>query len=386
MTRFRLLAWFAALLAVSDLRAQRGLPPVAADSVCADWRRTLRERGPFPMFLRPDRTASCAPDDSTIDEHWRTAKADAGELASLWSVTGLVGGARPLRAVLRRLTDARSPTLVRLAALAVLPMYLDPTRVCRVPQLDTLWTPDSGCRIENASFRASSSIEPILRDSIRARVHDVASESGAVGRAANALMAQWPKLERWSETHAAWCRRTGAAFGPALRMNASALASSEFRELAECTESGPAAVAIAWREGRLNDPKVRLSFVRLTAGVRDRRVYSALLAVARDPARTTDDRVAAIDAMGTLLHPALVWWTTADRRANPQSSCPPFGSGFWEAVQEEGGDPMGPGSRRTGAEELGRLAGENVPPPVSDAARVVAGCARELLRTHLPQK
>jgi len=345
---FRILACFAVVAAAGKLQAQRGTP------------------------------------SDSIVQRWRTARPDSAELSSLWVATRSVGGARPLQAVLRRLSDRRSPTLVRLAAIAVLPLYLDPRNVCRVPQLDTLWTPDLHCHVENAAFWVSTSIEPILRDSIRARVRAVALEGGAVGRAADSLMTLSAKLERWNDTQASWCRRTAATFGPALRINATAvLASSEFRELIGCTESGPAAVALAWRGAR-PDTLMLLLLTRMSSDVRDRRTYNALLAVARDSARAIDDRVAAVDAIGALLHPRLQWFTARDRRNNPQTACPPWLLGTWEAVQEEGGEPMGPGSRRAGAQEIFRLAGEKVPPEVSEAARIVARCALQLLDLREP--
>jgi hypothetical protein len=54
-------------------------------------------------------------------------------------------------------------------------------------------------------------------------------------------------------------------------------------------------------------------------------------------------------------------------------------------TEEEGGDPMGPGSRGIGVVELARLAREGVPRPVADAARVVADCAHELLEVGPPE-
>jgi hypothetical protein len=58
---------------------------------------------------------------------------------------------------------------------------------------------------------------------------------------------------------------------------------------------------------------------------------------------------------------------------------------FDETVQEEGSDPMGPDSRRAGAVDLARLAGEDVPRPVADAARVLADCLRALLEVGPPE-
>jgi hypothetical protein len=123
-------------------------------------------------------------------------------------------------------------------------------------------------------------------------------------------------------------------------------------------------------------------FVRTTTIVRDRRLYSALFAIARDSNRPIAVRVASVDAIGALLHPSLHLITASDRRANPTMSCSVLV--FDETVQEEGGDPMGLDSRRAGAMELAHLAGEDVPRPVADAARMLADCVRALLEIGPP--
>jgi hypothetical protein len=46
---------------------------------------------------------------------------------------------------------------------------------------------------------------------------------------------------------------------------------------------------------------------------------------------------------------------------------------------------MGHASRRAGVAELRRLASEDVPSPVQEAARSVARCAEQLLDTRMPE-
>jgi hypothetical protein len=318
-----------------------------------------------------------------IAERWRTVGADMAELASLRNSTVRIGGVRPLRAVLRRLEDRRSPALVRLAAISAAVVYLARSDQCGSGLLDTLRAPEWNCMVMHPMNPVAFSIEPIFRDSIRARLRDAASEGGAVGRAAESFMSnsREPVPERWSDKRAEWCRRSAAAFAPALRMDARVLASREFWELTWCTESGPPMLALAWRHVQ-DSGRTLMAFVRMTTIVRDRRLYSSLFAVARDSSRPIEVRIASVDAIASLLHPSLRLFTAGDRRVNPTKSC--SGLLFDETVQEEGGDPMGPGSRRIGVVELARLAEEDLPRPVADAARVLADCARTLLEVGPP--
>jgi hypothetical protein len=259
-----------------------------------------------------------------------------------------------------------------------------PSDACWHRRLDTLSSLSTGCWVDHPSYRASSSIEPILRDSIRAALRAAAAERGAVGRAAKSHVPDYRMPERWNEERANWCRRSAAAFAPAVRMNAAAVASDELRKLAECTESGPAALALAWQSAPA-DTMLLTELVRISAEVRDRRLYAALLAVARDSSRAVPIRVAAVDAIAPQLHPALYWFRTARALSNTGNTCSSWGWFSHEAVQEEGGDPMGHASRRAGVAELTRLAAEDVPPAVREAASTVARCAERLLDRRAPE-
>jgi hypothetical protein len=376
MIRHRMLVCGAALAITTEVQAQRGAPLGERASACVAWESVYG-------FLRPPERPGCVVVDSIVAERWRTVGADSAELASLRSSTVRIGGVRPLRAVLRRLEDRRSPPLVRLAAISAAVVYLARSDRCGSGLLDTLHAPEWNCMVMHPMNPVAFSIEPIFRDSIRARLRDAASEGGVVGRAAASFMSdsREPVPERWSEKRADWCRRSAAAFAPALRMNARVLASGEFGELARCTESGPPKVALAWQHVQ-DSGHTLMVFVRTTTIVRDRRLYSALFAIARDSNRPIAVRVASVDAIGALLHPSLHLITASDRRANPTMSCSVLV--FDETVQEEGGDPMGLDSRRAGAMELAHLAGEDVPRPVADAARMLADCVRALLEIGPP--
>ncbi len=205
-----------------------------------------------------------------------------------------------------------------------------------------------------------------------------------MGRAATVLVPDWRMPERWSEARAASCRRSAAALAPALRMNAALLASHELNGLAGCTESGPAALSLAWQSAPA-DTMLLPHLVNISGEVRDRRLYATLLAVARDSSRAVPVRVAAIDAIAPLLHPALYWFRTARALANTANSCSAWGFFSHEAVQEEGAEPMGVGSPRAGVAEVSRLAREDVPPPVREAALTVARCAENLLDQRAPE-
>jgi hypothetical protein len=167
-------------------------------------------------------------------------------------------------------------------------------------------------------------------------------------------------------------------------MSASALVSDELRELAECTQSGPPALVLAWRAVPADSAALE-QLVRVSAKVRDRRLYAALLAVARDSSRAIPIRVAALDAIAPLLHPALYWFRTGRSRGDPSRSCSIWGFSSHEAIQEEGAQPMGAGSRREGVATLVGLADESVPKQVGDAARTVARCADSLLVARSPE-
>lgn len=240
MTRRRVLACTAALLLPGALAAQDTSDTAAPDSTCSAWAHSLREHGASAFGVRLDQRRECVLDDSTVAGLWRTIGTDTTQLLALAYVTVNAGGARPLRTLLQTLTERERPAMVRLAALVALVPYLDPADICAGRLLDTLRAPSTGCWATHPSYHASSSIEPLLRDSIRARLREAASEPGAVGRAAAGLSSEWSLPERWSDERAAWCRRSAAAFGPALRMSAAVLTSDELLELAECTESGPA--------------------------------------------------------------------------------------------------------------------------------------------------
>jgi hypothetical protein len=320
--------------------------------------------------------------DSAIVRGWREARPDTIELLTLVRNTGIEGAAPALRMVLQTLTDRRRATTVRLAAIAALGAYLEPANVCAGHVFDTLQTQRRACYTSHPSYGPASSIEPILRDSIRARLTRVTAEPGAVGRIAAEVLADDATPDRWNETRADWCRRAGAAFAPALRMTGRLLVNEELDALAHCTETGPPALALAWRT--VGDDSATLSrLVRMSAPVRDRRLYGALLAVARDSTRPVAVRVAAVDAVAPLLHPALYWFTSS--AAGARSSCSAWGYVSHEAVQEEGSDPMGVRSRRAGVADLLALARGKAPSPVADAARIVAQCARRLLDASPPE-
>jgi len=344
----------------------------------------VRERGTAALRGNLDLAEGCKLGDSTVAILWRTASADTAQLSLLSEATGYMGGAQALRVVVRTLGDRSRPTLVRLAALATIVPYLEPADACANRLLDTLRESPLGCSVDHPSYRASSSIEPVLRDSIRAALRFAGTERGAIGRAAESLSIYASGPEKLSDSRAMWCRRAGKAFAAALRMSTSPLVSDELRGLAECTESGPAALVLAWRAVPADSAALE-QLVRISATVRDRRIYYALLAVARDSSRPTPIRVAAVDAISPLLHPALYWFRSGRNHGDPSRSCSGWGFFSHEAVQEEGAEPMGAGSRRDGVAEMMRLANENVPTELSDAARTVARCAEGLLAARPPE-
>jgi hypothetical protein len=324
------------------------------------------------------------PHDSLVGRLWRTIEPDTVALVALVNLTSEVGGARLLHTALGTASDPRRPPNVRLAALAAVVPYFNPSDVCATSILDTLRTMPRTCWIDHPSYLSSSSIEPALRDSIWAVFASIAKEPGAVGRAASSLSRPWLASERWSTEVAESCRRSLAAFGPALRMSVTVLRSDELGQLARCPTSGPSALVLAWQAAPA-DSAVLSQLVWISSTVRDARVYRTLLALARDPARPVAVRVAAVDAVAPLLHPALYWYQTARAHARSPDGCSIWGWASHEAVQDEGVEPMGHASRRAGVAELRRLASEDVPSPVQEAARSVARCAEQLLDTRMPE-
>ena len=375
-------AALAALLMPSASPAQQAAGHASRDSTCAAWAREVERQGPRALRSRQDRERGCGLGEAALIRLWGTVDPDTVHLSALGSLTGATGGAQLLRTVLGVASDRQRPAIVRVGALDAVRPYLRPGDVCGPSMLDTLREWHTLCAVDHPSYRASSSIEPFLRDTIHAVVRRVAREPGAAGRAAAGLMRHPQAAERWDPVEAAWCRRSAAAFAPAVRMSVRAVASDELRQLAECTESGPAALALAWRAAPADDSLLK-ELRRLSGRLRDRRVYRQLLAVARDRSRPVRVRVAAVDAIAPLLHPALYWFSTEDAASSPDG-CSIWGFHHHEAVQDEGGQPMGAGSRREGVTELRRLARE-VPPPVARAARTVARCAESALDTGAPE-
>ena len=392
MNRLLLLGCAATLLAHSELRAQGDANAAARDAYtarhersCNEWRAALSSRDTASLHDARYRDLGCEPPhDSVIVGLWRAIGSDTSALTALVHLTTRTGGPRLLHTVLGIASDAQRAPLVRIAALAAVVPYVRPNDICATSALDTLRPAPNMCAVDHPSYDASSSIEPLLRDSIWATLAPLREERGVVGRAAKWLGPSWLASERWNEEDAAWCRRSSAAFGPALRMSQAVFLSDELYKLATCSNSGPPALLLAWQAAP-PDSVVLSHLVRMSATVRDARVYRALLATARDPARPVAVRVAAVDAIAPLLHPALYWYQTASAHAHSPDGCSIWGWASHEAVQEEGPVPMGHASRRGGVAELRRLSAEDVPPPVREAAQSVAKCAASLLDSRMPE-
>ena len=387
MTRRRRLLCITLLLVPAAARAQGDGPQRMRDSLvaarqaaCSDWRAALSRDGAIALLDQRPQSLGCVPGDSVLVRLWSSIGPDTASLIPLMYLSSEVGGAHLLRALLETASDTRRPPHVRLAALAAVVPYLRPHDACLGRVLDTVSTFISTCSINHPSYRAASSIEPLLRDSIWATLTSLGREPGSVGRAAWSLGPSWGAPERWSETQADRCRRSGKAFALALRANIATFLSAEFGELASCSESGPPALVLAWRAAP-SDSAVLSRLLRISATVRDARLFQALLQVARDSARPVAVRVAAVDGIAPLLHPALHGYRTA----RGGDSCSGWGWYSPEAVQEEGAVPMGSASRRAGVTELRRIAAEEVPLAVRQAASAVARCAETLLDRRAPE-
>jgi hypothetical protein len=314
------------------------------------------------------------PSQTRLPTEWDVVSADSGALAALVDRTRREGGPERLRAVLHAAADSTRPTLVRLHALSVIPSYLTPGREWRPMErlADTGRFPVHAST-DHPDYTASTSIEPILRDSVRVAVLDLArsARDSMVRRAAGSLVRLiGPPLPE---------RRDGVHCGaPADDEDLAGWFRSEaFRPLRSC----PELLADLWRRSEL-DSTALSALYRGTQELRDARLPPVLSDVARDASRPLPVRWAALQAMATLAHPRMFAVSFRSLDTFGDRWCIHWGWHAHHAVQEEGAVPMGPEGRATVVRLLEDQARTNPDARLRSGARHLRQCALQLLKEH----
>lgn len=308
---------------------------------------------------------STPPASRVVARHWSDVPADTAALGELLEASWAVGGESVLRAVLAAAADPARPLDVRLYALAGLAEFMEresgpqsvpalraaAERALRGCTPTARWSPGdtiSSCvvprishrRSSNARGGASMSIEPLLRDTVRAAVQSLATDDPDP-RARGAASLLWRAIgdtERWSAPAAERCRAMLAA-----AETGAAPPTHTAYDVGRCERTGPELLARAWRTAPADSGRLA-ALVTATGIVRDRRVQRALQEVALDTSRGTPARRGALVALAVLADAGLAGnRPTMSHTSTEEGRCT-FGHGP-PREQEEGSDPMGPGAR-----------------------------------------
>lgn len=317
-------------------------------------------------------------DTARMVAQWKSAPMDPAQLSQLIATTNTVGGVSILRTVLDLLGDPGTAPVVRVAALAAIDTYMDPGNYCRVRAMDsTQWNAGTYCGVDHPIYAASSSIEPIIRDTIMARVRKVATGSGWVARVADDFGGRWEAYERTNQYIREQCLRAQNELIPFAFGVATGFPSKPLADLAACPDAGPPVVAGAWRAAR--DSTIALQVLEVTGRIADRRIADAAFEVARDETRAPSVRIMAIDGIARVLHPAFDQYRSAKARENASHPCTVWGWATHEDIQVGGGEPLRNDTRAEVQARLASLARTTKPASVADAAKFTADCAQRFL-------
>jgi hypothetical protein len=365
-------------------------------------RRRLRLRLPLLLVVLSAPVAaqpSAEPVARVVARHWSDVPGDTAALRELLEASWETGGATVMRGVLQAAADSRRDYEVRLHALSGLAEFMASEFGAQsLPILraagerglsecrpSTSWSPGDtirSCthrdfaprRSSHPRYRTSVSIQPLLRDTIRAAVQALTAgdPDPRVRSAAAALWRAIGQTERWSASTAEACRQLGAAEAGVR----STPAADPFYPYMRCEQTGPALLAHAWRTLPADSTHV-VSLLRASQAVRDRRLQAALQEVAADTTRAVLPRNAALSVLAAL---ADVRMYALDVAAGGEARC----TGFWSWEQEEGGEPMGPNARQEIREFLWALAGDGEDrDPVARHAARLGRCLSELSASPL---
>jgi hypothetical protein len=225
-----------------------------------------------------------------------------------------------------------------------------------------------------------ASVEPQLRDTIVSRLQGVIRQQGSVTEAIAEFLRLYGAVERWNPERRAECEQLRRGWTAALAMHPGAPPFELQYQLPGnlCTEVGPPLIAQAWRVVQPDAESLR-RLAWSTAHLRDRRILDALIATARNSARPLQVRIAAIDILGTQLHPGVIRPATLSLAISPRRRfmcdmpLPQRSNAQWN-----GGQPPDQQALTRGRSALAALAASDPSPEIRREARAVADCARDV--------
>jgi hypothetical protein len=327
-----------------------------------------------------------------IAEHWRTVPADSASLTALRAASREVGGGTIVRAAIDAARSPDRPFEVRFAALMLLDHAVRPRsgvpedelrRVADAPdpvcEPSPAWAPGDTLRVCHDLTRAmvfgfvshpdydlASSIEPPLRDTIRAVLRTLADSDPD------------RRIQRITGPLAS---AAGQADDP-LGLRPCPMPAGES---GACRGSPLPPAALRWTT---IGPGASLdTLLRGSQEVRDRRLQALLKKVALDRSRPSLVRRAAMEALATLAHPMMKTldlraWEKLDPWGREASDCVSWGWHAHHAVQSEGAVSMRPGSRFDVAVFLERIGRSKEAPEIRKQGARLAQCLWSLFPQH----
>ncbi len=352
------------------------------------------QRWPYQV---PPAAASTVPSMPEVLSAWRRTAPDTAALRALvdssllWAATGARGMAEVV-------ADTSMPTVSRLYALWGLEGFLN-IWFCRpffqyhngyhYNCSDAIGMPEVDTRRYGVAYLARASIHPALCDSIRQMLVPIREEPDGMGFAVASTLPWLAPSERWSDTARRSCAASVAALQVALTVVDSLRpgptdgwrAANYIPGIGGCNLSAPPVVALAWAR-TASDEASLTHLVGWSIVLRDQRVLDAALGAARDTTAPLSTRVAAIHAVGGLIHQGVAASVHTASRTQP-FLCQPLHVFVELAPQEEGAVPVTDEAAATALATLDALFRSGSPEAVRVAAATTADCVR-VVRALLP--
>ncbi len=335
-----------------------------------------------------------APSPEAISAAWRDAASDTVKLLALVDST-LLYAANGARALAHIVTDTSFRPIARLYALWGLEPFLHRWLLCQsvFPYNgnesycgEDVGYFSSGLRRTTLGSIALVSIDPGLRDTIRAMIAGVRDEPGGVGFAVASALPRLRYTERWNDSLRRVCLADGAALPIArtifdsLRPGPLSWANgNRIPDFGLCNESAPPLIAEAW-EHIASDVASLTHLANWSIALRDQRVLDAVLATAQSAAAPITTRIAAIHTLGALLHQGvansiLAYLAESDITRPLVCKSPGNVTGFG---QENGAIPITDPAAAKALAALVDLGRSRAPAAVAAEAAATAACVRSI--------